>query len=148
MNNHHREAETKIFGTKVPFRPVFRAGLNYQLADYSFIRASFGQGYRNPSINEKYLRKDIGGVGVYPNLDIKPEKGFNAELGIKQGYKIGNFQGFVDVAGFYTQYKDMVEFQFGLFNNADYTMINSIGDAVRMLTDGQGFGIGAQFHNV
>ena len=52
VNNHHREAETKIFGTKVPFRPVFRAGLNYQLADYSFIRASFGQGYRNPSINE------------------------------------------------------------------------------------------------
>ena len=31
VNNHHREAETKIFGTKVPFRPVFRAGLNYQL---------------------------------------------------------------------------------------------------------------------
>ena len=30
------------------------------MADYSFIRASFGQGYRNPSINEKYLRKDIG----------------------------------------------------------------------------------------
>ena len=126
----------------------FRAGLNYQLADYSFIRASFGQGYRNPSINEKYLRKDIGGVGVYPNLDIKPEKGFNAELGIKQGYKVGNFQGFVDVAGFYTQYKDMVEFQFGLFNNANYTMINSIGDAFQMLTDGKGFGIGAQFHNV
>ena len=148
MNNHHREAETKIFGTKVPFRPVFRAGLNYQLADYSFIRASFGQGYRNPSINEKYLRKDIGGVGVYPNLDIKPEKGFNAELGFKQGYKIGNFQGFVDVAGFYTQYKDMVEFQFGLFNNANYTMINSIGDAIQMLSDGKGFGIGAQFHNV
>lgn len=62
------------------------------------------------------------------------EKGFNAELGFKQGYKIGNFQGFVDVAGFYTQYKDMVEFQFGLFNNADYTMINSISDAIRMIT--------------
>ena len=112
VNNHRREAETKVFGTKIPFRPVFRAGLNYQLADYSFIRASFGQGYRNPSINEKYLRKDIGGVGVYPNPNIKPEKGFNAELGFKQGYKIGNFQGFVDIAGFYTQYKDMVEFQF------------------------------------
>ena len=94
VNNHRREAETKVFGTKIPFRPVFRAGLNYQLADYSFIRASFGQGYRNPSINEKYLRKDIGGVGVYPNPNIKPEKGFNAELGFKQGYKIGNFQGF------------------------------------------------------
>ena len=148
VDNHYREAETKILGTKVPFRPVFRAGLNYQLADYSFIRASIGQGYRNPSINEKYLRKDIGGVGIYPNLDIKPEKGYNAELGFKQGYKIGNFQGFVDVAGFYTEYKDMVEFQFGLFNNADYSMINSISDAIRMLMDGKGFGIGAQFHNV
>ena len=106
------------------------------------------EGYRNPSINEKYLRKDIGGVGVYPNPNIKPEKGFNAELGFKQGYKIGNFQGFVDIAGFYTQYKDMVEFQFGLFNNANNTMINSIGDVFQMLTDGKGFGIGAQFHNV
>ncbi len=74
-------------------------------------------------------------MGIYPNLGIKPEKGYNAELGFKQGYKIGNFQGFVDVAGFYTEYRDMVEFQFGLFNNADYSMINSISDAIQMLTD-------------
>ena len=118
------------------------------MSDYSFIRASFGQGYRNPSINEKYLRKDIVGVGIYPNQYIKPEKGFNEELGFKQGDKVGNLQGFVDLAGCYTQYNDMVEFQFGLFNNANYTMINSIGDAIQMLSDGKGFGIGAQFHNV
>lgn len=148
VDNHRRESETKVLGTKIPFRPVFRAGLNYQLADYSFIRASFGQGYRNPSINEKYLRKDIGGVGIYPNTDVKAEKGFNAELGFKQGYKLGNLQGFIDVAGFYTQYKDMIEFQFGLFNNSDYSMINSLGDAVQMLLNQDGFGIGAQFHNV
>ena len=30
VNNHHREAETKIFGTKVHFRPDFRAGEKYQ----------------------------------------------------------------------------------------------------------------------
>lgn len=90
INNHYREAETKIFGTKVPFRPVLRAGLNCQLADYSFLCASFGQGYRNPSVVEKYLRKDIGGVGVYPNENIRAEKGFNAELGFKQRYKLGN----------------------------------------------------------
>ena len=79
VDSHYREAETKVFGTKIPVRPVFRAGLNYQLADYSFIRASFGQGYRNPSIVEKYFLKNIGGVSIYPNLDLKPEKGFNAE---------------------------------------------------------------------
>lgn len=148
IDEHYREAETNVFGLKVPFRPVFRAGLNYQLADYSYIRASFGQGYRHPSIVEKYLRKDIGGVGVYPNPGIRPEKGMNAEIGFKQGYKVGNLQGFVDLAGFYTQYSDMVEFQFGLFNNADNSMINSVSDALRMLTGGGGFGIGAQFHNV
>ena len=85
IDKHYREADTKVFGSKIPFRPVFRAGLNYQLADYSFLRTSFGQGYRNPSITEKYLRKDIGGVGVYPNYNVQPEKGFNAELGFKQG---------------------------------------------------------------
>lgn len=42
----------------------------------------------------------------------------------------------------------MVEFQFGLFNNADLSMINSVTDAIQMLKDGKGFGIGAQFHNV
>ncbi|WP_106829304.1 TonB-dependent receptor [Parabacteroides pacaensis] len=148
VDNHYREADTKVFGTKIPIRPVFRAGLNYQLADYSFLRASFGQGYRNPSIVEKFLRKDIGGVGVYPNLDIKPEKGFNAEVGFKQGYGFGNFRGTFDMAGFYTQYKNMIEFQFGLFDNSNNKMINSIGDALHMLGAGQGFGIGAQFHNV
>ena len=125
-----------------------RAGLNCQLADYSFLCASFGQGYRNPSVVEKYLRKDIGGVGVYPNENIRAEKGFNAELGFKQGYKLGNLQGMLDVAGFYTEYKDMIEFQFGLFNNGNNKMINSISDAVEMLLGQGGFGIGAQFHNV
>ena len=42
----------------------------------------------------------------------------------------------------------MVEFQFGLFNNADLSMINSVTDAIQMLKNGKGFGIGAQFHNV
>ena len=148
VDDHHREAETKVFGTKIPFRPVFRGGLNYQLADYSFIRASFGQGYRNPSIVEKYLRKDIGGVGVYPNTNLEAEKGFNAELGFKQGYRLGNLKGVFDLSGFYTQYKNMIEFQFGLFDNSNNKMINSIGDAAHMLMAGQGFGIGAQFHNV
>ena len=125
-----------------------RAGLNCQLADYSFLCASFGQGYRNPLVVEKYLRKDIGGVGVYPNENIRAEKGFNAELGFKQRYKLGNLQGMLDVAGFYTEYKDMIEFQFGLFNNGNNKMINSISDAVEMLLGQGGFGIGAQFHNV
>lgn len=154
VDSHYREGETKVLGATIPFRPVFRGGLNYQLAEYSFLRASFGQGYRYPSITEKYARKDIGGVGVYPNEALQPEKGLNAEIGFKQGYKWGNLKGMADVAGFYTRYKNMVEFQFGLFNNADGKPINSLPAAGSMLmqmingVEGAGLGIGAQFHNV
>lgn len=148
VDDYLREADTKIFGAKIPVKPIFRAGLNYQLADYSFIRASFGQGYRYPSLTEKYARKDIGGVGVYPNSEVQAEKGFNAELGFKQGYQFGNFQGMFDLAGFYTQYKDMIEFRFGIFDNANFSYINSIPDVMKMVMDGHMPGFGAQFYNV
>ena len=143
-----KEAQTDIFGVSIPFRPIFRAGLNYQLGTYSFLRASFGQGYRYPSLTEKYARKDIGGVGVYPNPELKAESGFNAELGFKQGYRFGNVSGSVDLAAFYTQYSDMIEFRFGFFNNDTYEYINSIPDVVSMLSRNQTPGLGAQFYNV
>ena len=146
--DHNREAETNIFGYKVPFQPVFRGGLSYKLADYSFIRASFGQGYRYPSLTEKYARKDIGGVGVYHSPDVKAEKGFNAELGFKQGYKFGGLQGFIDIAGFYTEYKNMIEFRFGLFDNGENAMLNSMNDVLKMIMAQNSLGIGAQFYNV
>lgn len=148
VDDHKREAETKIFGYKVPFQPVFRGGLSYKLADYSFIRASFGQGYRYPSLTEKYARKDIGGVGVYPSPDLKAEKGFNAEAGFKQGYKFGGLQGFIDIAGFYTEYKNMIEFRFGLFDNGNNSMLNSMNDVLKMIIAQNSLGIGAQFYNV
>ena len=143
-----REAETKIFGAKVPIKPVFRGGLNYELGEYSFIRASFGQGYRYPSVTEKFILKDIGGVGAFPNAELKAEQGYNAELGFKQGYKFGNLKGFIDVAGFYTRYKDMIEFRFGLFNNKTFDYIDGLSKLFNAFSSGDGLGIGAQFTNV
>lgn len=160
MDDHYKEANIQIGKWLCPVRPVVRAGLNWEIYKAGFLRASFGQGYRNPSITEKFARKDIGGVGVYPNHDIKPESGFNAELGYKQLYKFGPVSGVLDVAGFYTEYHDMIEYQFGLFRNSDYSMINSIYDVVDELQgmidgikttkslNGAGIGIGAQFVNV
>ncbi len=148
VDSHKKEAETKVFGTKIPFKPVFRAGLNYQLADYSFLRASFGQGYRYPSLTEKFARTDIGGFGVFANNGLQAEKGINAEIGFKQGYKIGGFQGFFDIAGFYTQYKDMIEFRFGFFDPVNSGYINSTSDMLSLIASGSFPGVGAQFYNV
>ena len=58
-------------------KTCFRGGLNYELGEYSFIRASFGQGYRYPSVTEKFILKDIGGVGAFPNAELKAEQGYN-----------------------------------------------------------------------
>ena len=160
MDNDLKEANIQIGKWLCPVRPVFRAGLNWEIYKAGFLRASFGQGYRNPSITEKFARKDIGGVGVYPNKNIKPESGFNAEIGYKQLYKFGPVSGTIDVAAFYTEYQNMIEYQFGLFRNSDFSMINSIYDVIDELQNVMddikttkslskaGIGIGAQFVNV
>lgn len=151
VDDRKREAKTDLFGMTMPFKPVLRGGLNYELAEYSFIRASFGQGYRYPSITEKFVVADIGGVGAYPNYNLKPEQGYNAEIGFKQGYKVGPFMGFIDIAGFYTYYKDMIEFDFGLINpnkELNYPFITDLRDVVNIVSNGGFPAIGVKFDNV
>ena len=160
MDNDFKEANIQIGNWLCPVRPVVRAGLNWEIYKAGFLRASFGQGYRNPSITEKFARKDIGGIGVYPNHDIKPERGYNAELGYKQLYKFGPITGTLDIAGFYTEYHDMIEYQFGMFRNSDFSFINSMEDVISeaelmiddikktMSLSNAGIGIGARFVNV
>lgn len=99
----------------LPFQPVLRAGLNYQAFEYTFIRGSFGQGYRFPSIAEKYIATSVSALRIYPNYNLQPERGWSAEIGVKQGFSIGGFKGFLDVAGFWTEYQDMVEFVFDIY---------------------------------
>ncbi|HOY33202.1 MAG TPA: TonB-dependent receptor [Bacteroidales bacterium] len=113
----------------LPVRPVIRAGVNYQATKYTFIRASYGQGYRFPSIAERYVHTSIGGMNIFPNTDLKPETGWNAELGVKQGFKVGSWNGFADIAGFWTEYKNMVEFTFGVYkpDTALYPTLRDIG---------------------
>ncbi|QTN38004.1 TonB-dependent receptor [Cryomorphaceae bacterium] len=94
-------------------RPVLRSGINYAISSGTSVRASFGQGYRFPTIAEKYILTNVGGVYIYPSEDLQPESGWSAEIGVKQGIRLGRFLGFVDVAGFWMRYNDMMEFTFG-----------------------------------
>ena len=94
-------------------KPVVRSGINYAITKATSIRASFGQGYRFPTIAEKYTRTSVGAIWIYPNENLQPESGWSAEIGVKQGLRIGRLKGFVDIAGFWMQYNDMMEFTFG-----------------------------------
>lgn len=97
--------------------PVFRSGINYKLGQATFLRASFGQGYRYPSVAEKFAYTSLGAVKIFPNSEIKPEFGWSSEIGVKQGLKFNKIIGKLDIALFYSENKDMIEYVFGLYPN-------------------------------
>ncbi len=94
-------------------KPIFRAGVNVRAGKGTYFRASVGQGYRVPSIGERYITTTSGNFGFYPNPDLEPETSVSYELGIKQLFRIGKFGAMVDLAGFYENYDNYVEFNFG-----------------------------------
>jgi len=93
-------------------KPVLRLGANLEVAEFTFLRGSWGQGYRYPTIAEKYITTTFGGVPISPNPSLTSETGWSTELGIKQGFRFLGFEGFVDAAAFWSEYQDMMEFTF------------------------------------
>ena len=101
-------------------KPIFRAGLNLKLAKATFLRYSYGQGYRFPTITEKFINTSTGGIAVYPNPQLQPETSWNTEVGLKQGFKIKNFVGFMDLAAFWQEYQNTIEFVYAFWNKDQY----------------------------
>lgn len=96
--------------------PIFRAGANLQVLKGTFVRASYGQGFRYPTITERYIQTKAGLFGVLPNPNLSPETSKNIELGVKQGFKLGSVMGFLDLAGFYERYENTIEYLFGTWD--------------------------------
>ncbi len=109
-------------------KPVFRFGASYELGRATYLRASWGQGYRFPSIAEKFIYTLFGGTPILPNVDLTSETGWSAELGLRQGFKLGGFSGFLDVAGFRSDYDRMMEFNIVLGSFPPAFQSQNIGD--------------------
>jgi len=114
--------------TSIPIYPILRTGLHYKLAKYTHLRASFGQGIRYPSVAERYTTTSVGSLNIFPNPALKPEIGWAAEIGFKQGVKIQSWKGMLDVAAFVNQYSNMMEFTFGIFNPASIPLSTNPSD--------------------
>jgi outer membrane receptor protein involved in Fe transport len=108
-------------GPKLPFQPVFRLGLNYHAAKYTYLTASFGQGYRFPSVAEKFVNTSVSLLKIFPNPSLQPERAYSAEVSIKQGFALDGFRGYFDLAGFYTRYHNMIEFVFDIYKPGGVT---------------------------
>lgn len=102
-------------GVKTITKPILRTGVNYQLGRATWLRSSYGEGIRFPSMLERFITYNTGPMYIYPNSDLTPESGWSAEIGLKQGFQIGAFKGIIDLAAFKMNYEDMMEFSFGLW---------------------------------
>lgn len=103
--------------TITEFQPIFRAGASIKLYQETYLRGSYGQGFRFPTITERYIKTGIGNFGVFPNAEIKPELSWNGEVGIKQGLKFGKLYGYLDIAGFWQEYENTIEYLFGFWGD-------------------------------
>lgn len=106
-------------------KPIFRAGASLKLYQETYLRASYGQGYRFPTITERYIKTGVGNFGVFPNPNLKPESSWNAEVGIKQGLKLGGLMGYFDVAAFWQEYQNTIEYMFGIWH--ELTDVQDLG---------------------
>jgi outer membrane receptor protein involved in Fe transport len=99
--------------------PIPRMGLNFEINKRNFLRTSFGSGFRFPSLAERFINEPLPvdgmSIGVYPNPDIKAETGWSTELGYRHSYRTNNFKVYGDIALFWMEYYNMVDFALGLY---------------------------------
>jgi len=141
-------ADTISLIEEVDARPVLRIGANYEVGPATFLRASWGQGYRFPTIAEKYISTQTGGIIVVPNPALRSETGQTFELGIKQGFKVSDWTGYFDAALFQSEYQDMMEFSLVIRDFAFAFQSTNVGDVrirgVDLTLAGQGKLFGKQ----
>ncbi len=108
-----------VTGLNNESQPVMRFGANYQASSGTFLRTSIGQGFRFPSTSERFTSVNLGSLlQIFPNPDLKPERGWSAEIGIKQLLNFFNWHGSFDVAIFSNRYQDLTEFTFTNINRS------------------------------
>ncbi|MDE7469731.1 MAG: TonB-dependent receptor, partial [Desulfovibrionaceae bacterium] len=78
--------------------PVFSFGFMYTGFEDTTLRVSFAQGFRSPTLQERYMNTIGGGEAIFANASLKPETSHTIELGAR--YFANNFR--IDVTPFYT----------------------------------------------
>lgn len=124
--------------------PVLRVGATYRVFEGTFLRASYGQGFRFPTIGERYIITNVGSLHIYPNPDLQPETSVNSEVGIKQGFKFGGITGYVDMVAFRQDLDRYVEFTFGQWGE-DKTPANIFGYGFKSVNTGGARITGTEF---
>lgn len=112
--------------------PITRLSALYKPDDKNRIRMNFGQGYRLPSMLERFVSTPLFETGVaflptvnvVPNTAIVPEIGWSIELGYKRLFKSEYINGYADVALFSMDYWNLTEVVAGYHGEANTSLNN------------------------
>ncbi len=83
-----------------------RLGIAWQAYEGATVRASYGWGFRSPSIAERFATAGAGGLITKPNPGLKAERSTSYEVGIKQQLP---WRTTLDAAVFWNDYENLVE---------------------------------------
>jgi iron complex outermembrane receptor protein len=122
-----REEYNRIDSIRAQGFPVIRAGFSQQFFKATYLRGSYGTGYRFPSVAERFTTTNAGGIVVAPNPSLLTETGKSSEIGLKQGLKFGKWTGYADAALFWTRYNYLIDFVFD--NNLFAFQSKNLGNA-------------------
>ncbi len=128
-------------------KPIFRAGANYRFGEATYARASIGQGIRTPSAAERYVDVNVGALTIVPNPTLGVEEGYTTELGLRQLWKLGKWEGLLDAAAFQMRFDDMVDYQISDPDSLDFFDLSAQFRAVNLSNvrvNGLEFMLGAQ----
>ena len=113
---------TDMKSMEIQFIILLRQSLSLRWSELSNCRWDFhslilGQGYRFPSMAELFVTTNVSDIEIFPNPELRSEKGWSSEIGLKQAVRLGRFRSFIDIAAFIMRYDDMMEFTFGQWGN-------------------------------
>jgi len=101
INAGLRHDDHETFGSET----TYRVGTVYNITPASLkIRASYGTGFRAPTLNELYYKDSWGSSG---NPDLEPEKSYSWEIGIERELVKDNAS--VSIAYFDQRYRNLIE---------------------------------------
>ena len=83
-----------------------KAAVAYTPVQGTTLHASYGRGFRVPSVAEAFISGEVSNLATIPNPDLQPEKSNAYEVGISQTlWGLGT----VDIAAFRSDYDDLIE---------------------------------------
>jgi iron complex outermembrane receptor protein len=109
------------------------------------MRASFGMGFRAPSLAEAFTTTNISGIRVIPNTDnLKSERSISMEAGINQ--LVGDWLVF-DISLFHNDFWDLVEPTFAKYDIQTGEFLIQFRNITRAQIRGAEFKIDSRYFN-